>query len=243
MVDRNLARPVVSCRLPSQRELRTTWRQPGVSVAATDNAGICIAIANNSRVGDAPHIRGVPRRAVRDLAPARLPTDRRRARRRGSAARRIEWQIGRLLGPPPGSGRRKVDPDQLSAVEDKTERSLFRLIGTLDLEWDSLEAWGKDRAQLVRAARARRAAQAGRQPSHAVTVRGLTGSRDIVSPMGDTSLGFGSFAGKARPAPGGVTRGDARDAENPAHFSRWPTAYRQRRASASSSILAERWRW
>jgi site-specific DNA-methyltransferase (adenine-specific) len=73
-----------------------------------------------------------------------------------AAARRIEWQIGRLLGKPPGSGRRKVDPDQLSAVQDKTERSLFRLIGTLDLEWDALEPWAQDRAQLVRTARERR---------------------------------------------------------------------------------------
>jgi DNA methylase len=71
-----------------------------------------------------------------------------------AAARRIEWRVGRLLGPPPGKGRRIIDSDQLS-VPRADERSLFRLIGTLELEWDLLEPWAQDRAQLVRTARER----------------------------------------------------------------------------------------
>jgi hypothetical protein len=78
-------------------------------------------------------------------------------------ARRIEWRIGRLLGEPPGSGRRKVDPDLLSR---RDERYMFRLIGTLELDWDELDPWARSRAQLVtrRTDRAQVADDAARHP-------------------------------------------------------------------------------
>lgn len=81
-----------------------------------------------------------------------------------AAARRIEWQIGQLLGEPPGKGAGgpgreligvNANDEPLTDVQ-LVERSWFRLIGTLNLEWDALDPWAQDRAQLVRTARERR---------------------------------------------------------------------------------------
>jgi site-specific DNA-methyltransferase (adenine-specific) len=88
-----------------------------------------------------------------------------------AAARRIEWQIGRLLGPPPGQGSNQgadgrfvTVPLPGGTVLPEDDRYKFRLIGTLDLEWDALEPWAQDRAQLVRTARERRRGSDGRTP-------------------------------------------------------------------------------
>ena len=82
-----------------------------------------------------------------------------------AAARRIEWRIGRLLGPPPGKGAGgpgreliAINADRAEPLTgtERVERAMFRLIGTLDLVWDALDPWAQDRMQLVRTARERR---------------------------------------------------------------------------------------
>jgi 16S rRNA G966 N2-methylase RsmD len=77
-----------------------------------------------------------------------------------AAARRVEWQIGRLLGPNPGQGKRlSVGSD--SEVLSENERYEFRLLASLDgsLDWDDIDAWAKSRARLVKLAKER-----GRKP-------------------------------------------------------------------------------
>jgi hypothetical protein len=66
-----------------------------------------------------------------------------------AVARRVEWQIGRLLGPPPGKGdggpgRESLASDSTLSTDDVYK---FRLIGTLELEWDRLEPWTANRAR------------------------------------------------------------------------------------------------
>lgn len=73
-----------------------------------------------------------------------------------AAARRIEWQIGRLLGEPPGQGARTDLAGLPLPGGSDDDRYKFRLIGTLDLEWDALEPWTPSRSRLVKVAQERR---------------------------------------------------------------------------------------
>jgi len=85
-----------------------------------------------------------------------------------AAARRIEWQVGRLLGLPPGKGAGGPGRELIgvNSIERADERAMFRLIGTLDLEWDELEPWALSRARLVKIARERL-----REPTDEVDIR------------------------------------------------------------------------
>lgn len=69
-----------------------------------------------------------------------------------AAARRVEWQIGRLLGPAtPGE-----DGWSSLASDLPPERVYeFRQIASLELPWDEMERWAKSRARLLKLAKER----------------------------------------------------------------------------------------
>lgn len=73
-----------------------------------------------------------------------------------AAARRVEWQIGRVLGEPPGAGGDQKSDDRIespaSDLISADDVHKFRLIGTLNLDWDSIALWGRSRARLVKEA-------------------------------------------------------------------------------------------
>jgi hypothetical protein len=76
-----------------------------------------------------------------------------------AAARRVEWRIGLLIGPNPGSGRqpRNLESVITDSGLDADDAYEFRTIATLDgeLEWDDLNAWARSRTRLMKVARER----------------------------------------------------------------------------------------
>jgi len=116
---------------------------------------IALELAVRERVRDVDDLEALENAADQINALAKALAGTRLALPARAAARRIEWRIGRLLGPPPGAGPGRGHETSLGSDLSANARYSFRLIGTLDLKWDALDPWAQDRAQLVRTARER----------------------------------------------------------------------------------------